>query len=303
MKSRFKKWDDDWIIEERVDSITRRMANRYYFRKRLCGRVKLVSGLSKQLSGYHLIEKDLRNIADWLNRIQVLMEEAAPNNLKEKESFISPDRDTFQLIKGLFVASITFYGKLFTKAAGRRVKPERSWFVSDELRSEHDDIMSFRHTFAAHSGKDSPESANIVLAIDPVRRRETPPQLFCELMQPDSVRYEDVLMFNRLVKTLHVKVNDKISELNKLIFEKEVIEKGISYLYRQIKGTPNIYMASGCQGKTSPMDRKNKFLRIPLPSLASDSLTSDSLVPACVFGRERQCVLITRLHQTSIGIN
>jgi len=51
------------------------------------------------------------------------------------------------------------------------------------------------------------------------------------------------------------------------------------------------------------MDRKNKFLRIPLPSLASDSLTSDSLVPAFDFGRERQCVLITRLHQTSIGIN
>jgi hypothetical protein len=239
MKSRFKKWDDDWIIEERVDSITRHMTNRYYFRKRLCGRVKLVGGLSKQLAGYHLIEKDLRNIAEWLNRIQVLMEEVAPNDSKGKECFISPDRNTFQLIKGLFVASITFYGKLFTKAAGRRVKLERSWFVSDELRSEHDDIMSFRHTFAAHSGKDSPEAANIILAIDPVRRRDTPPQLFCELIQPDTIGFEDISMFKKLAKTLHVKVNDKISELNKLIFEKEVIEKGMSNLYRQIKGTPN----------------------------------------------------------------
>jgi hypothetical protein len=55
-------------------------------------------------------------------------------------------------------------------------------------------------------------------------------------------------------------------------------------------GTPNIYMASGCQGKTSPMNRKIEFIRLPLPSLVSDSLTSNSLVPACVFRRERQRV-------------
>ncbi|BBO72195.1 hypothetical protein DSCA_61250 [Desulfosarcina alkanivorans] len=55
--------------------------------------------------------------------------------------------------------------------------------------------------------------------------------------------------------------------------------------------------------KTSPMDRNNQFLSEPLPSLFSDPLTSNSLVPACVFGRERQRVWITRLHQTSIRID
>jgi len=35
----------------------------------------------------------------------------------------------------------------------------------------------------------------------------------------------------------------------------------------------------------------------------SDCLASDSLVPVFVFYRERQSVFITRLHQTSIGIN
>ncbi len=40
-------------------------------------------------------------------------------------------------------------------------------------------------------------------------------------------------------------------------------------------------MASGCQGKTSPIDRKNESKLSSV--LKSDSLTSDSLVPACVF--------------------
>jgi len=239
MKSRIKKWTTDWLIEERVDSISGRMSHRYYFRKRLCGRVKLEGSLTARVAGYHLIEKDLRNITEWLNQIQTLMKEATPNDYRKQECFIGSNRSTFQIIKGLFVASVTFYGKLFTKAAGRRVKLERTWFTSDELRSEHDDIMSFRHTFTAHSGKGSPESADVILAIDPVRRRMTAPQLFCELTQPDTVSYEDISMFKRLVKSLHDKVNDKISELNKLILKKEVLEKGMDYWYRQIRGTPN----------------------------------------------------------------
>lgn len=239
MKSRFKNWKNDWVIEERVDPVSGHLTNRYYFKERLCGRVKLDSGISKQLAGYRLIEKDLRNILSWLKQIQLLREKVDPKNFKGKEYVISPDRDTSQIIKGLFVASIAFYGKLFTKAAGRRVKLERSWFGSDELLSEHDYIMFLRHTFAAHSGENSPEMANIILAIDPVRRRETAPELFCELIQPDTVGYEDTTTFEKLVDALHVRVNDKISELSHRIFKKEVVEKGMSHLYRQIKGTPN----------------------------------------------------------------
>ncbi len=62
------------------------------------------------------------------------------------------------------------------------------------------------------------------------------------------------------------------------------------HLLSNVKKLFNIYMASGCQGKTSPMDRNNQFLSRPLPSLFSDSSTSNSFVPACVFGRECQGV-------------
>lgn len=245
MKARLKKWKVDWIIEERLDPVTGQMTNRYYFKERLCGRVKLDNGIAKQLAGYKLIEKDLRNIISWLNQIQVLMEKFDEEEFTWEGNVMSPDRDTFQIIKGLFVASITFYGKIFTKAAGRRVKLESTWFSSDELLSGHNYIMSLRHSYAAHSGEDSPEKADIILAIDPVRRRETAPQLFCELMQPDTVGPEDITTFKKIVDELHEKVKNKISELSQLIFQKEVIEKGMNHLYRQIKGTPNKRLHKG----------------------------------------------------------
>ena len=164
MKSRFKEWKKDWIIEEKIDPSTGHLANNYYFRRRLCGRIVLKSGLAKQLAGYRLIEKDIRNIVAWLNHIHSLMEKIDPNGFRGDDYQLSPDRDISQVIKGLFVACVTFYGKLFTKATGRRVKLERSWLVSDEMVSDHDEIMSVRHTYAAHSGDGSPEKINIIIA-------------------------------------------------------------------------------------------------------------------------------------------
>ena len=68
-------------------------------------------------------------------------------------------------------------------------------------------------------------------------------------------------------------------------------------------------MAFGCQEKNNPKDRKfgnyaeHSVLKIMNKSsvFESDFLTNDSLVPAFVFCRESQS--LTRLHQTSIGID
>ena len=53
--------------------------------------------------------------------------------------------------------------------------------------------------------------------------------------------------------------------------------------------------------KTSPVDRKCECDYIP--SSASDTLTSNSFVPAFVFHRGRQREYKPRPHQTSIKIN
>ena len=118
MRSRIKKWRTDWSIEERVDPISGRIPNRYYFRKRLCGRVKLEGSIAARAAGYHLIEKDLRNITEWLNQIQTLMKEAAPNDYVNQEYFIASNRSTFQIIKGLFVATLLFTGSFSQKPQG-----------------------------------------------------------------------------------------------------------------------------------------------------------------------------------------
>jgi len=64
-------------------------------------------------------------------------------------------------------------------------------------------------------------------------------------------------------------------------------EKAKSYLksinsrkvFPELEDIANIYMAFGCQGKTSPIDRKPEKVNIP-SVFESDFLTNDSLVPA-----------------------
>ena len=62
----------------------------------------------------------------------------------------------------------------------------------------------------------------------------------------------------------------------------------------------NLYMAFGCQEKTSPIDRKEgrDIIRLKV----NEALTNDPMVRAWVFRRECQYAK-TRLHQTSIEID
>lgn len=238
-KSRLIKWKTNWLIEEKMGQETHIATRNYYFDGQLCGRVELTDGLAKQFGGYKLIEKDIRNIISWLNHIEILLKPYDTKENPQEECLISTDRDTFQVIKGLFVASVTFYGKLFTKANGRKVKLESAWLTTDDLLLFHEELMLLRHTYTAHSGEDSAEISNTVLAVDPIRLRQTPPELFCELTQPDSIGVKDIAIFKKLLDELHDKVNNKINELGQLILQKEVSEKGIDHLYSKIKGTPN----------------------------------------------------------------
>jgi hypothetical protein len=64
---------------------------------------------------------------------------------------------------------------------------------------------------------------------------------------------------------------------------------------------PNLYMAFGCQGKTPPVDRKERNKKDIIRPKVNEALTNDPMVRTCVFGREGQNAK-ARLHQTSIEI-
>lgn len=123
------------------------------------------------------------------------------------------DRDNYNIIKGLFVAVLTFYAKCFTRCDGRRIKLDRA-NVGPEFHDLHDRCMSFRHNFAAHSGAEKLERARIVVAYPNEKRRRTPIKLFRELDQPDLFwTREGETGIRQLVDHVRGFVNDKIEEL------------------------------------------------------------------------------------------
>ncbi|MCP4230912.1 MAG: hypothetical protein GY771_12315, partial [bacterium] len=155
--------------------------NQYFFKRNRAPRVELKSKLAQQLAGYTLIEKDLRNVITWLNEIDKLH---PYDEYVEKGAQISFDRETYNIVKGLYVASLTFYGKCFTSCDGRKLKLKRS-FLGEQYRSAHDEVMHMRHNFAAHSGADSFEEVKIALVLHLKKRSNEIPEIYRELSQAD----------------------------------------------------------------------------------------------------------------------
>lgn len=229
------KKEDGWIIREILEA-NGRVSRHYIHKRKRAPRIELRSRLAKQLAGYALIEKDLRNVLAWLTKI----EELAPReNYREKGAQISIDRENFNLVKGMFVASLTFYAKCYTSCEGRQVRLDRK-FMDEQFRAAHEQAMRLRHNFAAHSGADRFEEVKIALVLPPRRKKgfSAPPWIYRELQQPDIADplVEDVT-FEALAGHIRDKVLDKINVVNKRILEEEVLPRGAEYWYQRGKGT------------------------------------------------------------------
>lgn len=231
MNDKRKLYEDnpDWKFREFVNSNGTRV-NTYYYKNTKCHRITLNSKLAQQLSGYSLIEKDLRNIQSWLDEIK-------PNLYTSKISKpqISKDRKKFNLVKGLFVSAVTFYGKCFTQCDGRKVKLRRGDVKDIVLKEHHDDIINFRNNFAAHSGEEKIEQAVVSLVLDSKKSRKTPPKLVREITQPDTIGITDIENFHELLSYLQKIVLEKIQIIQEKIYKEEVLGKGAEYWYKLVK--------------------------------------------------------------------
>jgi hypothetical protein len=212
-------------VKEFVEPNSTKTHRIYTYNGKPCRRIKMDTRLCKQLAGYALIEKDLRSAKIWLSEIDELrQDEVAPPG-----SRISRDRKTYNLVKGLFVAALTFYGKCFSKCDGRPVKIEKNQ-LDEKFRAVHDEIIRFRHNFAAHSGDERIEYVEIALVIPRSKNNLALPNLYRELFQPD-------LMFGKLegvsfadtVEHARQVVLKKIDLLSKKIMEEEIYPKGREY--------------------------------------------------------------------------
>lgn len=232
MPHRIKKEPDGWTIREAWDPKTGKRTTTYFYKRNRAPRIELNSRLAQQLGAYSLIEKDLRNVMVWLDEIEKLH----PTTDRAKGVFAGEDRAVFNLIKGLYVAALTFYGKCYTQCEGRRVKLEKRG-LDEEFHQVHDEVMHMRHNFAAHSGADNFEEVKIALVFHPKRRVQCLPRIYRELQQPDMAESSDSdLKFIDLVNHAHEKVWEKIRKVEKAIYEREVVPKGFDYWYSRGKG-------------------------------------------------------------------
>jgi|GEM_PF-1267675 hypothetical protein len=218
-----KVMSDGWtIIETYIPG--KGLNNEYLYCGESAPSVQMTDKISEQYGAYSLIEKDLRSVIFWLQEIENLK----PDDL---DRWKKPEK--MNLVKGLFVAALTFYAKCFTSCEGRRVKLEKSIFDTDDLKV-HEHLMSLRHNFAAHSGAEGFEEVKVSLALHPNIESNMKPKLYSELSQPDYISGEQ-LAFKALAEKLRKMVFEKRASVGDKVLEKIVAPKGKKYWYEQAK--------------------------------------------------------------------
>ena len=222
------KLQGHWAKRSILERDTGKFYNKYFYKRKEAHRVVVDSQKAKILSGYILIEKDLRSSLFWLDQIKSLLEDDEKYQNAKGYVANTEDRDRFNLIKGLFVASLTFYGKSFSSCEGRRVKLEKK-NLDDEYYEDHDDAMKLRHDFAAHSGESQVEHVAIVVALD--TKCKAPPYMVKELMQPDVVFKDDLAKFINLFTHAKSFAEEKVKVLSEKVYKDDVVAKGAKYWY------------------------------------------------------------------------
>lgn len=218
-----KVMSDGWtIIETYVPG--KGLSNEYYYQGEKAPSVRMTDKISRQYAAYTLIEKDLRSVIFWLEEIERL----SPDPIDRVK-----DPAKMNMVKGLFVAALTFYGKCFSSCEGRGIKLERG-NISEEFQDAHDHVMKLRHNFAAHSGAENLEEVKVSLALHPSKKSDMKPQLYTELFQPDYVSGES-LAFKALAEHLRGVTFSKRSRVGEVVLEKIVAPKGKRYWYTKAK--------------------------------------------------------------------
>ena len=223
----------DVSIRHEIDPATGKPRAIYTIRGRPCYRVVIDSPRSKQLAGYARIEKDLRNIADWLVIATTMIHEAELEHPGDKGRTLTKPCDLTSELKALLVAIMTTYGKLFTQAEGRRIKLEESWITDPELKATHKWWMDARNKFAAHAGTSDVEECHVVAVLEQCKGRNMQPLIVPELVQVSYIGITQYQKLHDLIKSLHIRITTKISELRTMIIDQEIQKHPLSYWKKQ----------------------------------------------------------------------
>lgn len=210
-----------------IDPNTGEVTYKYYWKRNEAPKIEITGPLVKRLAGYTLIQKDLVNCLKWIQQAKALASEELP---KDGASFYIPsNRDSFNIVKALFVASLTFYGKCFTKANGRGAQVSRDWLLG-EYKKNHDNYMKYRHNFAAHSGDEEIEIAKTFVLLHPKKKNEYLQALPVMRLQPDLAISLDLEEdFEALIQYVITLVEGKAEKLSYKIINELILPRGIDF--------------------------------------------------------------------------
>ncbi len=217
----------DWEVEEIINK-DGSIGNKYYYKGSPAIKISLQGQFATKMAGYTLIHHDLRMVLCWLQIIIAEYKNVGLDKAKQSIVHITPDhlRDKFDILKAYMVASISFYGKLFTQAEGRKIKLEKNIFgQNQELLDMHNEIMMYRHNFSAHSGKEMVEYVEVSLLLDSKKDRNTRPFMARTLDQPNAFKIKFLEDYLKVCNYLLEKINDKINHLTKIYYKNLTPEK------------------------------------------------------------------------------
>ena len=206
----------DWEVEETITK-TGAIDNTYYFKGERSIKIPLEGMIATRMAGYTLINHDLRMILAWLKMLIDEYNKLGLDKAKQTVVHITPEinRDKFDELKAFMVAAVTFYGKLFTKADGRKVKLEVNLFGANPKYIQiHNEVMMYRHNFSAHSGQAKVEYVEVYLVLDSKKERATRPLIARIMNQPNAFTNKFIDNFIEVCKYLLAKMDDKLVELN-----------------------------------------------------------------------------------------
>ena len=198
----------------------------YSWDGRLVPKIQITGKLVDQLSGYSLIKKDLDSALRWIESARKIA--STHPNWGQPGYWHAADRENFDIVKAYFVASLAFYGKCFTEAAGRHAQVSRDWLDSN-YRAVHDEIMKYRHNLAAHSGDERIETTKTYVLLQPDRATFLP-FLPTARFQPDVILPSEAeLGFEELIKHAGAIVTEKYNKVAQKIIAESILPPGVAF--------------------------------------------------------------------------
>lgn len=215
---------NEWKSYVHLSAATGERESAYTYMGRKCVKFILDSHLCKQMLAYAAIERDLAVAIVWLNKISDIKLPGA-NGALHVDSSAMVDRE---IVKALFVAAISFYGKCFTVGQGRPVKLERI-MLPEALRETHDTAMTYRHDYVSHSGARGIESGRAYFVRQKNIERGKPfgYGIKIEMFQPDLVwfRESDSNLWIELFEGARLIAEKKLNLLQGKIYVEEIESK------------------------------------------------------------------------------